>query len=549
MKQKLKSWIFGLWGKDPDPVVVTFGSGPAELVRRMWDEVRELMPERRHFLVTIEGPDGPGVIRLTPGDAGEIVRQLEDWLRPWRIGMAPVLLTEAPIYEGLRRAAFRLARGKVLAYNERLERLHLRWSNGLASYLFWRGVALDRVRLRPSWLVPWKRDRTRRIDSHREIEGRAAVAGRPRVGILTPYSPYPLSHGGAVRMFNLLREVSGEFDLYLFVFGEIEGQDLDVLRGLFVRIWVFPQPYFREPGWSTWRPPEVCEFGSDYVLSVVNEARDKHGIQIVQAEYTQLASYAADILVEHDVTFDLYEQIARREPSLRNRWNAWRWRRYELRAVRRFRRVVAMSEKDRGLVGATDVIPNGVDLCRFEPMGDSGEAVVLFVGSFRHFPNVAAYRWFYEEVWAQVRAKVLGVRFVVVAGPDGKRYASWGEEDASLEVYEVVADVRPLYARARVVVVPTVVSAGTNLKVVEAMACARAVVSTRSGVGGLDLGSEVVVADTAAAFAEEVVSLLQDGERRQTLGRAARREAERRFGWRELGRRQAGLWRELLSGE
>ena len=76
-----------------------------------------------------------------------------------RIGLAPVLFTEEPRYRALRRAAFLLAPGKILAYNRSLERHHLRLTTWIASLLFLRGVPLDRIHLRPRWLAPWKKDR------------------------------------------------------------------------------------------------------------------------------------------------------------------------------------------------------------------------------------------------------------------------------------------------------------------------------------------------------------------------------------------------------
>ena len=144
MKDRLKRFIFRLLGKDPEAIVVSFASGPPELAQKMFAEVRRLIPDRRHFLVT-------------PDDF-ESVRQR---FRRYRIGLAPVLFTGEAEYRPMRRAAFLLAPFKILAYNGRLERYHLRLiGSPIASTLFARGVPLDRIHLRPNWQVPWKRDRS-----------------------------------------------------------------------------------------------------------------------------------------------------------------------------------------------------------------------------------------------------------------------------------------------------------------------------------------------------------------------------------------------------
>jgi ribosomal-protein-alanine acetyltransferase len=289
---------------------------------------------------------------------------------------------------------------------------------------------------------------------------------------------------------------------------------------------------------------------------VIGETRREYGIPIMQVEYTHMATYGGDVLVEHDVTFDLYAQILERERTTAAKWNWWRWRRFEIRAVRKFRKVIVMSEKDAALLGAGNVavIPNGVDLDRFQPEPEQQGQRILFIGSFRHFPNVVAYRFFTEEVWPRLREQMPDVHFTAVTGPDADIF--WKEHnpnsppycDDHVELLGFVSDVRPLYAQTNLVVVPTKVSAGTNLKVLEAMAMERAVVSTASGCAGLGLvhGKSVWVAETAEEFAAAVVVLLNDSARRQELAHNARAHAEKHFDWRMLGKLQRDLWMDLL---
>jgi polysaccharide biosynthesis protein PslH len=129
--------------------------------------------------------------------------------------------------------------------------------------------------------------------------------------------------------------------------------------------------------------------------------------------------------VEHDVTFDLFGQIARRERTLSARWDLFRWRRYETRAVRRYRQVVVMSPKDAALLGPavpSTPIENGVDLERFQPQPEQPGQRLLFIGSFRHFPNISAYRFFTERVWPLLRDKFPQTTLTVVCGPDHLTY-------------------------------------------------------------------------------------------------------------------------------
>ena len=163
---------------------------------------------------------------------------------------------------------------------------------------------------------------------------------RRRVAIVSPYFPYPLSHGGAVRIFNLLREMSDEFDIFLFAFRDQETEDdLQPVLELCARVILVGKPRYREPRWSTLLPPEVHEFRSPAMLHALARTRVEYKIEAVQVEYTMLAPYAGDVLVEHDVTFELYRQVRDRAPAtLAQRWDYWRWRRFEQKWVRRYPR-------------------------------------------------------------------------------------------------------------------------------------------------------------------------------------------------------------------
>jgi polysaccharide biosynthesis protein PslH len=541
LKAALKQFIFRMLAKEPEAIVVSFATGELELARRMHAEIQQLEPERRHFLVTPE--EFPSYW------------QLRQRFRPYRIGLAPVLFTSDPRYHSLRRAAFLLAPTKILAYNQRLERHHLRARTAVASWLFLKGIPLDRIFLRPKWLVPWKKDRSEFPTSVQEIEGRPLAPRRRRIGVLSPYFPYPLSHGGAVRIFHLLREIAEEFDIFLFAFRDRETDaDLKPVLEHCARVILAGKSRYREPRWSTLAPPEVHEFHSAAMLSALHRIRTEYQIEALQVEYTMLAPYAGDVLVEHDVTFELYRQVF--VSTRRGWWDYWRWRRFEKKWTSRYRRVAVMSDQDHALLGLPQavVVPNGVDLERFTPEIERPGQRLLFVGSFRHFPNIVAYRFFMEQVWPTLRESLPEIQLTVVAGPDPLLY--WREHtgqpsipiDDRVQLLEFVRDVRPLYVETNLAIVPTLVSAGTNLKVLEAMAMQRAVVSTSSGCAGLGLehGVNVWIADTPQDFAQGVQTLLTERHLRERITAFGCAHVRRNFNWPAVGEKQRALLRELL---
>jgi len=559
VKERLKNWWFGLVGKDPNAIVVTFATGNPESVRVMTSEVRALIPDRRHFLAGLEPLpeiDGFTPILLDAGGVVSLWFGLRKALRRYRIGMTVVLFEDDRAHRRLRLAAFLFAPRKLLAYNPRLERHHLQLSTWLASWLFFRGVPLDRIHLRPRWLWWTTHDRSRVPDDARIIQGRPPRRGFRRIGVLTPFVPFPLSHGGAVRIFNLIRNASEEFDVYLFAFLENEtGQALEPLLEFITCIALVSKPYYREPRWATLTPPEVKEYESAPMRRLIARLTAEWRIDLVQVEYTQLALYPGAILVEHDITFDLYRQIHLERRTLASFWDWWRWRRFERAAFRRYPRIVVMSGKDAALAAVPNVrvIPNGVDLSRFQAGPEPAGQRLLFIGSFRHFPNLIAFRFFFEKVWPAIESSFPDATLTVVAGPDPQLHWQTATGHASLPSHPrmnllgYVADVRPLYVETNLVLVPTIVSAGTNLKVLEAMAMDRAIVSTSSGVGGIPVehGKHVWIAGTNQ-FTQAVATLLRDPVLRRRLAAAAKQLVEHSYDWDRLGLMHRALIRELL---
>lgn len=538
MKQTLKRLIFSALGLDPEAVIVVLRSGDSARAEQMARIMRELVPDRRMIDVPIEA-----------GSSIDLALSLARRLRGLRVALIAVLFDGTNEGAALRRAAFLVAPTKILAFNSTLERQHLSLTECIASWLFLRGLPRDRIFLRPSWLCPWKQDRSQLPVSWDHRGGRGFRDGARRVAIVSPYLPFPRSHGGAVRLEGLLRAASSEFDIVFFGFED--GQtpaDYAAIGEFCARVYSAAKPRYREPRWSTLAPPEACEFWNPALHAALRRETEACGCALLQGEYTQMARYRPAVLVEHDVTQDLMRQVFERRPSLSAWWDVFRWRRFENHALRSARRVVFMSEKDRALAPASPsvVIPNGVDLSRFTPAPETSARRLLFVGSFRHFPNATAWRYFESEVWPLLH-DIEGLEAAVIAGPNPELYAPACSPDPRIAIHGYVADVRPHYAAASVVVIPTLESAGTNLKALEAAAMGRAIVSTPSGVAGLGLlhAEHVFIAANAAEFAHGVRTLLLDPALRARLSVAARRHVEQNYGWDALAKLQTALWREL----
>jgi glycosyltransferase involved in cell wall biosynthesis len=221
--------------------------------------------------------------------------------------------------------------------------------------------------------------------------------------------------------------------------------------------------------------------------------------------------------------------------------------RYEKSTVQNFRHVIAVSENDRSLMtkwveaDRITVVPTGVDLAQYTPdpsistshKSDSA-ALVTFVGAMDWEPNADGAEYFCNEVWPAIKAEVPAARFRIVGRNPGRRVQKLASD--SVEVTGRVPSVVEYLRESAVVIVPLRIGGGTRLKIYEAMAAGKAVVSTTVGAEGLNIhhGRDIILADDARAFSQAVIMLMRDGELRRRYEKAAA-ETAARYDWSAIG--------------
>lgn len=405
-----------------------------------------------------------------------------------------------------------------------------------------------------------------------------------RILYVTQIVPYP-PHGGVLqRGYNLLRELGRHHDVHLLAFhhpdelpaGEaLERSRLELGRFCtkveYFELWPKRSRLHMLGGLAVAAvrdvPFSVLAHRSRRLSTRLTEiCLSDERPDVVHLDTIALAPYARDcgevpiFLAHHNIESRLMQRRGTHERGWIQRWyvnrEAEKLRRFEAAVCAGFRTNITVSDNDsRELseicpTAVVEAIPNGVDIDYFKPRGGGETATLIFTGGMNMFANRDAVDWFLEAVWPLVRQRVPAVRFVAIGQRPSERLRAEVSRSDAVEAPGFVEDIRAAVARAAVYIVPIRVGGGTRLKVLDAMAQGKAIVSTTVGAEGIDVrhGEHIVIADDAQAFASRIVELLEDPERRASLGAAARARAEEGYAWSILGQRLVHVYARAKGG-
>jgi glycosyltransferase involved in cell wall biosynthesis len=260
-------------------------------------------------------------------------------------------------------------------------------------------------------------------------------------------------------------------------------------------------------------------------------------------------------LTDHDVSYLKAERLARQHRNhavrLFMQYEGLKLKRLERHVCNEVDLVVTVSDVDRQLLAALSpegrfaVVENGVDVGAFRPDPAALEPnALVWMGGFHHYPNYEAIRFFLEDIYPAIKRAHQGVRLYIVGGDVPDRLSKLVADDPSVVVTGFVDDPIPYIQRAAVFIAPILSGGGTKLKVLEAMAAGKAIVSTSVGVEGIDGrdGEHFVVADRPEVFTERVVLLLTDRLYRERLGTNARTVAREKYDWAAITEKMSELY-------
>ncbi|HUS18597.1 MAG TPA: glycosyltransferase [Terriglobales bacterium] len=394
---------------------------------------------------------------------------------------------------------------------------------------------------------------------------------RLRVLMLDEYFPYPPDSGKPIRTWNLLRRLAAHHDVTILCHGDLSAEQKSAAQSANIKFESVAS--IEEASGFTLYGKLLVNLLSPYPYSVAKHFTARFAVKLagllttqsfdlVHCEWTPYARYLSDItlptvIATHNIESQIWSRRAKRSANplakLFFHLQAQKMERFERDVLSQADMVSAVSDADANKAAAwgarhTCVVDNGVDLEYFSPQGAGDSNRAVFIGALDWFPNVDAIRYFADAVLPLLPSLLPALRTKVIGRRAPVSLKAFLERRPGIEFAGEVPDTRPHLSEAGMVVVPLRIGGGSRLKILEALAMGKAVVSTSIGAEGLAVthGKDILLADSPKEFAEAIAKLSASPELRKSLGSQGRALVEGRYGWDALSQKAQQVWLDTV---
>jgi sugar transferase (PEP-CTERM/EpsH1 system associated) len=377
---------------------------------------------------------------------------------------------------------------------------------------------------------------------------------------------HPVDKGGKIRTYHLLKQLKADHQITYLTLddgsapGGAEDDAVEYCHDL-IRI-----PHLTREKFSTGfyaelavnmaspLPYAIRKYKSEQMTKAIEQATSKDHFDVVICDFLAPAvNLPRDlktpvVLFQHNVEASIWQRHYEiQKNAVKKRYLYWQWRKmqkFERDACRRVDCVIAVSEADAQMMqrdyGVAKVydIPTGVDVEFFRPTSEiaTRSNSLVFTGSMDWLPNEDAMQYFINDVMPLVRQAVPDLRLTIVGRSPYPSLVELAQRDPNIAVTGRVDDVRPYIEEATAFIVPIRIGGGTRLKIYEAMAMEKPVISTTVGAEGLNVsdGEELLLADTPADFARAVIRVLGEPGLARQLAMTGAQTVRERYSWNKV---------------
>jgi glycosyltransferase involved in cell wall biosynthesis len=389
----------------------------------------------------------------------------------------------------------------------------------------------------------------------------------------------PIKDGHTRRSYNILKGLGKKNQVHFLAFyetpEEILPENINELKSFCHEVEFFPAPpkkfglfmiarlirsiVSREP-YTIWR-----HYSKAY-LKRVDDLISTKQFDIVHCDILPLAYTIRDkksvfrAITDHDVSYlkclRMGQQTSNVFLKLFCYFEAWKLKRLEGRVFGEVNLGITVSEMDKVLLekicpeGRFEVIENGVDVEKFKADSNQGSGnTLIWLGGFDHYPNKQGIFFFLENIYPKIKEECPEIKFDIVGGGIPPKLQYIADIDKSIRLLGYVKSPLPYMQGASVFVVPVLSGGGTRLKVLEAMAVGKPVVTTTIGCEGINGMNEkhYIIADEPQDFVEATLRLLRNDSLRTLIGSNARKLVEDNYDYDSICNKLNQIYQQALK--
>lgn len=400
-----------------------------------------------------------------------------------------------------------------------------------------------------------------------------------KILFITNRNPYPVRDGHTCRTYNVLKGLAKKYEIYLLSLyetrEEVSAKNINHLKTFCKNIELQPAPsknfsfpmifrllrsIFSTSPYTIWR-----HYSKSYSKRI-HELTNRIRFDLIHCDTLSLC-YAIRkpvsslrILTAHDVNHLKTLRIAKRTRNFLLKlflyFEAYKLKNLESDIFKELDLVITVSEFDKKILekvcpkGRFEIVENGVDTSMFVPANNNvATNMLLWLGGCQYYPNREAISYFLRRIYPLIKKEVVNIEFFLVGGSKIKKLKKSISRDLSIKMVGHVDNPLAYLQKANVFVVPILSGSGTRIKILEAMATGKAIVTTSIGCEGISGVNNVhyLVADTSEKFANSIISLLRDTALRQYLGDNARRLTKEKYDWEKIHKTMNHIYQSSID--
>lgn len=385
-----------------------------------------------------------------------------------------------------------------------------------------------------------------------------------KILMVSSFLPYPLINGGNIRLYNLLKNLSDNFEITLICekrefqkisdIKEVEKFCKKVVTVDRKKQWTFSN--ILKSGLSV-NPFLIVGHTNSEMKNKIKEELKKEDFDLIHVETFYVMQNLPKtnipiVLVEHNIEYSVYKRFVDHSPFFLRpllSWDVKKMERIEKSFWNKAKVLVAVSGKEKEIMNADVVVPNGVDIEKFKPKtSQKKEKRILFIGDFKWLENRDTARWIIRKLWPEIKVKIQESKLWIVGKnmPDDIKKI----KDSRIILDEnAPSDASVIYSNAFILLAPIRMGGGTSFKILEAMSSGVPVVTTSFGAEGITDGNDLVKANNIKEIVDAVLKLFNDKKYYEDISKRGRDLIEEKFNWKSITKELEKIYQKTVKND